>query len=120
MNFAKARVAGDRLTFADGNALPMSAITMGKASALEGQEFIVGVRPEHFGPTNGSGIELSVQVQVVEPLGSDTLVHFNVGGEVLTARMPPHLRPQPDSNLTIGLDPSKLHLLDVASERSIH
>ncbi|MNE98604.1 glycerol-3-phosphate transporter ATP-binding subunit [compost metagenome] len=56
---------------------------------------------------------------MVEPLGSDTLVHFTLGDAALTARMPPEMKPAPNEELKIGLDPSKVHLFDVTTERSI-
>ncbi|HCV71647.1 MAG TPA: glycerol-3-phosphate ABC transporter ATP-binding protein [Agrobacterium sp.] len=119
MNFARARVTGDRLTFTDGNSLPLAAIRPSRETALDGREVIVGIRPEHFGPAGGFDTQLSVKVQVVEPLGSDTLVHFTLGDAALTARMPPEMKPAPNEELKIGLDPSKVHLFDVTTERSI-
>ncbi|HAU75843.1 MAG TPA: glycerol-3-phosphate ABC transporter ATP-binding protein, partial [Agrobacterium sp.] len=120
MNFARAKVNGDRLTFSDGNFLPMAAIRPSRETGLEGREVIVGIRPEHFGPVEGFDTQLAVKVQVVEPLGSDTLVHFSLGDAALTARMPPQLRPTPNEELRIGVDPSKVHLFDATTERSIH
>ncbi|SOC90940.1 carbohydrate ABC transporter ATP-binding protein, CUT1 family [Rhizobium sp. AN5] len=119
MNFARAKVIGDRLTFADGNSLPLAAVRPSRETALDGREVIVGIRPEHFGPAGGFDTQLSVKVQVVEPLGSDTLVHFTLGDAALTARMPPEMKPAPNEELKIGLDPSKVHLFDVTTERSI-
>ncbi|MCZ7886899.1 MULTISPECIES: ABC transporter ATP-binding protein [Agrobacterium] len=120
MNFARAKVSGDRLAFSDGNSLPMTAIRPSRETGLDGREVIVGIRPEHFGTVEGFDTQLAVKVQVVEPLGSDTLVHFSLGDAALTARMPPHLRPAPNEELKIGVDPSKVHLFDAATERSIH
>ena len=119
MNFARAKVTGEKLTFSDGNILPMSAIQIGKAAGLEGRDLIVGVRPEHFEPANGSQPEMSVKVQVVEPLGSDTLLHFAVGQEMLTARIPPEVRPVAGQDFKLGIDPSKVHLFDVSTEQTI-
>jgi len=98
----------------------MAAIRPSREAALDGREVIVGIRPEHFGPAEGFDTQLAVKVQVVEPLGSDTLVHFSLGDAALTARMPPQLRPAPNEELKIGVDPSKVHLFDAATERSIH
>lgn len=120
MNFARAKVSGDRLAFSDGNSLPMAAIRPSRETGLEGRDVIVGIRPEHFGPAEGFDSQLAVKVQVVEPLGSDTLVHFSLGDAALTARMPPQLRPTPNEELRIGVDPSKVHLFDATTERSIH
>ena len=120
MNFAKAKVTGDMLSFSDGNTLPLSAVRQTREAALDGREVIVGVRPEHFGPAESFSSQLSVTVQVVEPLGSDTLVHFSLGDAALTARMPPQARPVPGETMKIGVDPSKVHLFDAQTERSIH
>jgi multiple sugar transport system ATP-binding protein len=121
MNFARARADREKLVFANGDALPLSAVqAAGRAGAVDGREFIVGIRPEHFGPATASGPVLTCHVQVVEPLGSDTLVHFAVGGEILTARMPPETRVGAGETLKIGLDPAKIHLFDATSERTIN
>ncbi|WP_267551882.1 ABC transporter ATP-binding protein [Rhizobium rhizogenes] len=119
MNFSKAKLKGDRLTFADGNSLPLTALRSGKMAAVEGQEMIVGIRPEHFTAAAASEVQLTVKVQVVEPLGSDTLVHFRLGDEVLTARMPPDMRAHAGEEIKIGVDPSKVHLFDAATQRAL-
>ena len=120
MNFAKARVEAGCLSFADGNKLALSAVRAGRETDLEGRDVIVGIRPEHFGAAVDPAATFSTRVQVVEPLGSDTLVHFSVGGDVLTARMPPETRPEPDAEVRFGVDPTKIHLFDAASERVIN
>ncbi|UXS04993.1 ABC transporter ATP-binding protein [Agrobacterium tumefaciens] len=120
MNFARAKVTGDTLFFSDGNRLPLASVRKTRETALEGRDVIVGIRPEHFGPAEAFPSQLSVTVQVVEPLGSDTLVHFTLGDAALTARMPPQERPVPGQIMNIGVDPSKVHLFDAQTERSIH
>ncbi|CAN7725245.1 ABC transporter ATP-binding protein (plasmid) [Ensifer adhaerens] len=120
MNFAKARIQSGFLTFADGNKLALSAVRAGREAGLEGRDVIVGIRPEHFGVAPDPAATLAARVQVVEPLGSDTLVHFSVGGDVLTARMPPDTRPEPGAEIRMGVDPSKINLFDAASERVIN
>jgi multiple sugar transport system ATP-binding protein len=52
----------------------------------------------------------------VEPLGSDTLVHFAIGGDVLTARMPPSIHAHAGETLKLGIDPARVHLFDAVSE----
>jgi multiple sugar transport system ATP-binding protein len=118
MNFAKGTIRGGEVTFDGGSHIPLSARTAGKAVGLEGREVIVGVRPEHFVPA-GEGHGLSGRVQVVEPLGSDTLIHFALGASTLTARVAPELRPHPGETLSIDVDPSRIHLFDAATERAL-
>ncbi|NTE88028.1 ABC transporter ATP-binding protein [Agrobacterium rubi] len=119
MNFAKAKVEGGNLVFSNGDSLPVSAIrSSGQAGAIDGRNVTVGIRPEHFS-ADASQVSLTCQVQVVEPLGSDTLVHFAIGGETLTARMPPETRIKAGETLKIGVDPAKIHLFDAETERAI-
>jgi len=59
-------------------------------------------------------------VQVVEPLGADTLVHFTLGKATLTARLAPDMRPAPGETLSIGINPSRIRLFDAQTERALH
>ncbi len=119
MNFAKARVDGGNLVFSNGDSLPISMLRAAShAGSVDGRKFIVGIRPEHFS-AGVSEVSLTCQVQVVEPLGSDTLVHFAIGDETLTARMPPETQIKAGETLKIGVDPAKIHLFDAETERAI-
>ena len=119
MNFAKAKVQNGALAFANGDRLPLSSLASAKQGLADGRDVIVGIRPEHFVTHADPAMTLAAKVQVVEPLGSDTLVHFAIGGEMLTARMPPEMRPEVGSELRLGLDPTKVHLFDAVTERAI-
>ncbi|MCM2291030.1 sn-glycerol-3-phosphate ABC transporter ATP-binding protein UgpC [Allorhizobium sp. BGMRC 0089] len=120
MNFASAVVQGDALVFANGDRLSLAAVHRGKTAAMEGLKIIVGIRPEHFTAGGDPAMALTAKVQVVEPLGADTLVHFTIDGQMLTARMAPDTRPQAGDELRIGIDPARLHLFDTVSEKVIH
>ncbi|MFC4174448.1 ABC transporter ATP-binding protein [Microvirga sp. GCM10011540] len=118
MNFAKGTIRGGQIAFDGGAQLPVTANAAGKATALEGRDVVVGIRPEHF-VSSAEGQTLAGRVQVVEPLGSDTLIHFALGQATLTARVAPEMRPQPGETLSIGVDPSRIHLFDAATERAL-
>ena len=118
MNFARGTIRGGEVAFDGGERIPLQSHGIGKSAALEGREVIVGIRPEHFVPA-GEGHALSGRVQVVEPLGSDTLIHFALGSSNLTARVAPEMRPSPGETLSIGVDPSRVHLFDAATERAL-
>jgi len=119
MNFAKGVIRSGQIVFDGGARLPIHEGAAGRTAALEGREVVVGIRPEHFAsPTEGQ--VLSGRVQVVEPLGSDTLIHFALGDSTLTARVAPGMRPNPGETLTIGVDPSRIHLFDAATERALN
>ncbi|WP_288430798.1 sn-glycerol-3-phosphate ABC transporter ATP-binding protein UgpC [uncultured Agrobacterium sp.] len=120
MNFARGRMSGDKIVFGNGDSLASDVLRLGKSGALDGREMLVGIRPEHFGDVVDDAAVVSAQVQVVEPLGSDTLVHFNIGGDMLTARMAPDARPTVGETIRIGVDPSRIHLFDAESQRVIN
>jgi multiple sugar transport system ATP-binding protein len=117
MNFAQATVRGGEIVFEGGDRIPLHQRAAG--AVLDERKVVVGVRPEHF-DAGTSNQALTGRVQVVEPLGSDTLVHFALGPSVLTARVAPHLRPRPGETISIGVDPSRVHLFDAATERALH
>ena len=118
MNFAKARVEGNDIVLSSAGRIPLGATRI-TTPALDGRSVIVGIRPEHFVARGQSSAGLEGQVQVVEPLGSDTLVHFTLGEATLTARLPPDMRPEVGRTLALGVDPTKLHLFDETSELAI-
>jgi sn-glycerol 3-phosphate transport system ATP-binding protein len=52
---------------------------------------ILGVRPEHLEPCAAADAKLSIEVDLIEPLGGDTLVYGHVGGQEsarVAARLP--------------------------------
>jgi len=120
MNFTKATVHSGYLTLGNGNKLDLSRRASPKSGNFEGREVVVGIRPEHFCVAQEGVPTLKARVQVVEPLGSDTLVHFTLGNDVFTARLPPQMRPVPNSEIHLGFNPEKIHLFDVTSERALH
>jgi multiple sugar transport system ATP-binding protein len=120
MNFVTATVEQGALRFASGDLLPLSGDLAAQAAPYNGRPLTVGVRPEHFSPEAAeAAASLTGKVQVVEPLGSDTLVHLALGDALLVVRMPPEARPVPGQMLTVGIQPGRLHLFDPASERSL-
>jgi multiple sugar transport system ATP-binding protein len=79
----------------------------------------LGLRPETLAPEMAGGAPLRGVVEVVEPLGSDTLVFMaGPGGEVV-ARLPPQFAPRPGETLTLSVDPARLHLFDAATGRAL-
>jgi multiple sugar transport system ATP-binding protein len=73
---------------------------------------VLGVRPEHMQVLPGDAPGLRVQVSVVEPLGSDTLVYFDRAGTRHVARVAPELQVRPRDTITLAFDMDKCHLFD--------
>jgi sn-glycerol 3-phosphate transport system ATP-binding protein len=70
MNFLAAELAGDG-TAAQLAAGPLLPFADGRREGPDGRKLTVGIRPEHLSP--GPGLDL--KIDLVEPLGSETLVH---------------------------------------------
>ena len=111
MNFFPVRLEGGDAILADGRRLPLPSWF----AALPPGEAILGIRPEGMAPHAGDAPGLAVQITLVEPLGSDTLVHFHLGDAAYVARVPPDLRPRLGDRLTLAADAAKMHLFDPAS-----
>jgi ABC-type sugar transport system ATPase subunit len=80
-------------------------------------EIHLGVRPEHVGlvdPDQGLG---SAEVRVVEPLGAETLVRLDAGGQPLVARVPGLRDFRPGDRVGVKVDRQHVHLFDAAGER---
>jgi multiple sugar transport system ATP-binding protein len=82
-------------------------------STYEG-ELQLGIRPEFVGlcaVDKGVG---NADVLVVEPLGSETLVHLNAGGQPLVARLDGFADVQVGTRVGVKVDRKKLYLFDAA------
>jgi multiple sugar transport system ATP-binding protein len=86
-------------------------------------EVVVGVRPEDVRWARDSHGDRLVRcgglAEVVEPLGSETLVALVVNGERLVARFPPRSGVQPGDNVDLALDPEHVHVFDPESGASV-
>ncbi|HEY3219505.1 MAG TPA: ABC transporter ATP-binding protein [Gemmatimonadales bacterium] len=77
-------------------------------------ELQVGIRPEYVGlcaVDKGVG---NGDVLVVEPLGSETLVYLNAGGQPLVARLPGFADVRVGTRVGVRVDRRRLYLFDAA------
>ena len=108
MNILPARENGDGLT------------------ADPGGRLLLGVRPQDLliGGATGNAAEpgalsLSGPVTAVEPLGPETLVHFEIAGQTLIGTAPPRDIPGIGATVTATADPLRLHRFDAESEKAL-
>ena len=115
MNFLPVEVHLDIAAFShDGSPAPLNAAARSRLKTAGGKG-VLGVRPEHFDvvPDGTSGIP--IQIKLVEPLGSDTLIHFDVAGAAAIARVDPSLKPKLGERLSLLPQADKIHLFDSAT-----
>ena len=83
----------------------------GRRPAVAGQAVTIGIRPEHVALAPGG---LPLDVDLVEPLGSETLVHGRMAdGTALLCKLQ-GAAPVAD-RVAIALDPASLHVFDAAT-----
>ncbi len=84
-----------------------------------GRKVLVGIRPENFSIDTGGGAPaLTVDFDVVEPTGPDTLAVFQLGGVEVTARLPPR-QAHAGKEAGLAVDTSKIVLFDSETETRI-
>jgi multiple sugar transport system ATP-binding protein len=90
-----------------------------------GGEVVVGIRPEdiedaEFVPGAGPDELLAVTVDLAEPLGAETIVHFEVApGAAFTARLSPRTTVRAGRPVKLAVDIDRLHLFDPPSGQSL-
>jgi multiple sugar transport system ATP-binding protein len=73
---------------------------------------VAGLRPEHL-RTDGP-LRFATVVTAVELLGHEALVHVEIAGSALIARLPGATRPHAGDRLELGIDPTDLTLFSAA------
>src|SRR5882672_9573972 len=111
MNFFPVEQRGETFAFShDGAAV---AVDAGSAAlARRSGKAVLGIRPEHFAVVTDASDGVGIVVRLVEPLGSDTLIHFDLAGASAIARVDPSLRPKVGEILNLRPQPGKTHLFD--------
>jgi len=85
-----------------------------KLASYENQSITIGIRPEHIQYTIESNDTASIpaRIEVIEPMGNETVLYVKVGNNELTARILPQsdLRVGTECQLSINLE--KIHFFD--------
>ena len=96
--------------------------------ALDGYDFVrrpqggpaaFGIRPEHIATGAAAGakpIRFDTRVDLVEPLGSDTLAWVHAGAQPFWVRLDGQSAIRPGDQLPIGFDPARANLFDTQTE----
>ena len=79
---------------------------------------LLGVRPEHLEPCAETDAGLVAEVDLVEQLGADVLVHGKVDATRISVRLPASQRVR-EGRLALRFDPANVHWFDPASGKRI-
>src|SRR5262245_41215649 len=90
--------------------IDQAKVTLPRAEiSLAGRELLLGVRPENL-QLGGNAFEM--EVEMVESLGADHLVHGRLGQQLLILRAGPDANPALGSRVRVGFDAGAMHGFD--------
>jgi multiple sugar transport system ATP-binding protein len=119
MNFLPVQVVGDgdrlAVQLIDGTQLAIPAARAARYARFKDQAMVLGLRPEHLTDAADAGrpgfVKLTATVDVVEPMGMETLIHFFIGGAAVVARCDPGTVARPGEPLSLLVDMNNMHLM---------
>ena len=123
MNFLRCSLeqngAGLRVRLSDAISLPVPASRSAHYQGLAGKELIFGLRPEHITEPRRNDrdqqCEFSATLDVVEPMGMETMVYFTVDGQEVCGRVDPDSATGPGEPMRLYADMDRMHLIDPQS-----
>ena len=126
MNFWPLRVRLDEGGSLDmeGERLRIVGALPASLAALENRELVMGIRPDDI-PMSGEGSSLPLhalvrsKVDVIEPLGSETLLYWRLAGATAISRTNPGASIHVDQEIEMELDLSRAHFFDAATGESL-
>jgi multiple sugar transport system ATP-binding protein len=80
---------------------------------------VFGIRPEHVlvgAAAANAPVQTEVVVEIVEPMGADTLLWTRIGADEFRIRIDGQTAIRSGETITIGLDPARASLFDARSE----
>src|SRR5262244_1840747 len=124
MNFLPARLQPNGeallLRLAPELAFPIPAAHAARYRAVVGKDLVFGLRPEHITEPRGEQrdprCEFSRTVDVIEPMGMETMVFFTVNGTEVCARVEPSAAVAPGQPMRLYANLNHMHLIDPATE----
>src|SRR5271169_6722680 len=120
MNFMRCGLeqngVGLKVRLSDKISLPVPATLSARLQSLTGKELTFGLRPEHITePRRSDGdpqSEFTTTLDVVEPMGMETMVYFTVDGQEVCARVEPGSATGPSEPMRLYANMNHMHLID--------
>jgi len=125
MNFIPAKLeqngAGLKLRLSEQLSIPVPESRSARYRPLAGKDVLFGLRPEHItetrGQNGGHGYDFPVTLDVVEPMGMETMVFFQIKGTEVCARVDPSCEARPGASVRLSADLGKMHLIDPQTDQ---
>ena len=120
MNLVRATLESEERAATSGFTLPLPHAIRPALTQKRGLGVVLGIRPEnivdareaHRGPT----ATLPLEVEFVELLGDEVIVHGRVGEELLLCKLGPDRVPEVGSRVEVVVEVEKMHVFDAETE----
>jgi multiple sugar transport system ATP-binding protein len=116
MNFLNGQLNSGSIRLDDKVNIPLVGYAMQKAN--DGSNIVLGVRPEHVALNEDAKkmpFSMESEIEIVEPMGADTVAWARIGGQPLTFRAAAEVQLVPGQKVLVGFDPSRASVFDAAS-----
>ncbi len=94
-------MAGEGAVFPAGSAAQRPGFAAGKA--------VLGIRPEHLRLAESGAPGFSASVEVIEPLGAETMAYCRAGQEKVVVRLHPDTSLERGQEVRLMVDPDRVH-----------
>ena len=123
MNFIPARLesngSGLKVRLSDTISFAVPEPRAARYRAHVGKEVVFGLRPEHItetrGRDGGAGQEFAAALDVVEPMGMETMVFFRIAGTEVCGRVEPTAAKAAGEIMQLRANLDHMHLIDPAT-----
>jgi multiple sugar transport system ATP-binding protein len=124
MNFIPGRIeqngVGLKLRLSQDLTFPIPESRTARYRPAAAKELTFGLRPEHITEPRGEGrdarCEFTVNLDVVEPMGMETMVFFTIGGTEVCARVEPSAATGPGQPMRLYANLNHMHLIDPVTD----
>ncbi|MFK8036099.1 MAG: ABC transporter ATP-binding protein [Hyphomicrobiales bacterium] len=106
MNMIDGIISNGKVHLKDGIQVPLS-----EQVKVAEADVTLGLRPDDLLVTNEKGL-FEGKVNVLEPLGTETLVYVSVGGQELIAKASGRTPPELGASVNLSVDPDNMHMFD--------
>lgn len=119
MNLLNAILIDENTVEIGGLKISMPEKTLNKCKEYIGKRVILGIRPEHITINDNGNTVYSIKPNIIEFLGSENLLYFNIGEQELIAKVNVQNKMNEDRIYDIGFILEKINLFDADTKERI-
>ncbi len=107
MNFINGTLDGTNFTVPGYGVIPLAGYQF---AAQKNGSTVLGIRPEHIAlgeEARKLPIQIETEIEIVEPMGADTIAWTKIGGQAVTFRAAAEVALESGQKVLIGFDPAR-------------